>query len=64
MTEGRDCCAYILTNEIHRLYVESESPGLIGLSADRSPIYRAPGGPTRTVMMSVSWYCWCRTDEA
>ena len=22
------------------------------------------GGSTRTVIMSVSWYCWWRTDEA
>ena len=57
MTGGRDYCVYILKNETHRLYMESESPGLIGLSAGRSPVYRAPGGLTRTVMMSVSWYC-------
>ena len=57
MTGGRDHCVYILTNEAHRLYVESESPGLIGLCADCSPTYRVPGGPTRTVMMSVSWNC-------
>ena len=26
--------------------------------------YCVPGGPTRTVMMSASWYCWCFTDDA
>ncbi len=31
-----DCYVYILTNETHRLYVESESPGLIDLSAEWS----------------------------
>ena len=29
----REYYVYILTNETHRLYVESESPGLIDLSA-------------------------------
>ena len=29
----RDCCVYIVTSETHRLHVESESPGLIDLSA-------------------------------
>ena len=29
-----------------------------------SAVYCVPGGPTRTVMMSASWYCWCFTDEA
>ena len=28
-----------------------------------SPRY-APGGSTRTVMMSAPLYCWCRTDDA
>ena len=53
----REYCVYILTNETHRLYMESESLGSVDLSADRSHTYRVPGGPTRTVMMSVSWYC-------
>ena len=51
-----DCCVYILTNETHSLHMESENPMWVDLSADRSPIYRVPGGLTRTVMMSVSWY--------
>ena len=29
----RDCCVYTLTNEMHSLYMESESPGSIDLSA-------------------------------
>ena len=53
----REYYVYILTNETHRLYVESKSPVWVDLSADCSPIYRVPGGLTRTVMMSVSWYC-------
>ena len=32
----REYYVYILTNETHRLYVESESPGLIDLSAEWS----------------------------
>ena len=53
----REYYVYILKNETHRLYMESESLGSVDLSADRSPIYRVPGGLTRTVMMSVSWNC-------
>ena len=32
----RDCCVYILTNETHRLYMESENPMWVDLSAERS----------------------------
>ena len=30
------CCACILTNETHGLYIEPENPGSIDLSAERS----------------------------
>ena len=29
----RDCCVYIMTNETHRLYIESENPMWVGLVA-------------------------------
>ena len=32
----RDCCVYIVTNETHRLYMESKNPGSIDLVAERS----------------------------
>ena len=33
-----DCCVYILTNETHRLHMESESPGSVDLSAEWSEV--------------------------
>ena len=53
----RDCCVCILTNETHRLYMESESPGSIDLSAGWSggsgffTAFRMTGGRAASVIL-------------
>ena len=56
----RDCCDCILTNETHRLYIESESPMWIDLSAGWSEVsgfftaFRMTGGGAAVVCRDYS----------